>query len=120
MSNETPSTNQVHNDLRKLERKVDEVMSVQSDMRDNILILTENQKEIKRLHETQAEQGRNIQDINLRLTVNETATANHTEKLKGVSESKLVNRAVIFIAGVIATGLIGLVFKVAFQWLTQS
>jgi TolA-binding protein len=120
MSNRSPSPDQVHNDLKKLEAKVDEMVSVQSDMRDNILILTENQKEIKRLHETQAEQGRSIQDMNLRLTLTEAATANHKEKLKGVSESKLVNRAVIFIAGVIATGLIGLVFKVAFQWLTQS
>lgn len=108
----------VQSEIRKLEDKVDNLANIQSDMRDAILILTENQKKIEQVQATQEEHRSQLQAQEIRLVLVETATAKHSDKLEGVSESKFINRAIIFVAGLIATATVGLIFKVLFQWIS--
>ena len=104
-------------ELQRLEQKIDQMASVQTDLRDAVIILTENQKRIEKLHEIQIEQGRMLQEHNVRLSIVEVATNSHGVKLEGIAETKLVNRAIVFLSGLIATGVIGLGFKMVSVWI---
>lgn len=114
-----PTSEQVHSDLQGLKAEVKEMASVQSDMRDAILILTENFKSLEAINRKLYDHDSALQDLRIRTSVLETAISSHNESLKGIHETKLVNRALVFLSGLIATGIIGLIFKVVYQWINS-
>lgn len=114
-----PTASQVHNELQGLKADVKDLASVQSDMRDAILILTENFKNLEAVNKKLYEHDKDIQDLRIRTSILESAVNNYNESLKGIHETKLVNRALVFLAGLIATGIISLTFKVVYQWINS-
>lgn len=112
MSSEKMSTEQVHNDLLELKQDVRALASIQSDMRDNIVMLTENQKRIEEIYAKQhnLEQSAHSTDVRMSIVETELKTMNtklstYDEKMKNIPESTFITKAVMWFVGVVIAAL---------------
>lgn len=112
MSSEKMSTEQVHNDLLELKQDVRALASIQSDMRDNIVMLTENQKRIEEIYAKQhsLEQSTHSTDVRMSIVETELKTMNtklstYDEKMKNIPESTFITKAVMWFVGVVIAAL---------------
>ena len=112
MSDSKMSTEQLHNDFQELKQEVRQQGSVQRDMRDAILILTENQKKIDAYHEKLERNDQITQAQEVRISLVEAKVLTHEEKMKNLPETNVAVKWGIAIAGVIGTGVIAFMFKV--------
>lgn len=106
------STEQVHNDLLELKQDVRALASIQSDMRDNIVMLTENQKRIEEIYAKQhsLEQSAHSTDVRMSIVETELKTMNtklstYDEKMKNIPESTFITKAVMWFVGVVIAAL---------------
>lgn len=112
MSSEKMSTEQVHNDLLELKQDVRALASIQSDMRDNIVMLTENQKRIEEIYAKQhsLEQSAHSTDVRMSIVETELKTistklSTYDEKMKNIPESTFITKAVMWFVGVVIAAL---------------
>ena len=114
-------TNQIlRREFDILEVKVDKLMDIQSDLRDSVVALTHNQKEISRIGEQMTHVLESVQTLKIEQEIQKGIIQSHSDKLKDVGESRVINRIIIFLAGLIATGVIGTAFMVLNEWLKSS
>ncbi len=112
MGNNDPMINQLHDDISSVKEELKENRKIQSDMRDAILILTENQKRMDEIHNWKESINGWKSETNTDIALIQKQLDNHHILMQSVPQNTFTNKVIGAISMIIGAGLISYIVNI--------